>query len=108
MVIACLVTATMVVCVMLCTSYANSAVDKILKSFTYSGVDDYDLLGEQKEGGEGGEGNPRETWTAYIAEAPIYWYIFGFAITRAWIIGFVGGGLSTLAGTALLIVLGIG
>ena len=104
MAIACFVTCYLVVWVMLCTSYANSAVDKIQKSFTYAAIDDYSLLGSLEP-----DATPsREEWTAYVESAPIYWYIFGFAITRSWIIGFVGGGLSTLAGTALLIFLGLG
>ena len=49
----------------------------------------------------------RDVWTAYVMAAPIYWFIFGFAITRSWLLGFFGGGVSTLTGTALVIFLGL-
>ena len=90
----------MTIFVMACVSYANSAVEKINKSFVYSGVGDYSIFSTEDDSG-------RRVWIDYVAEAPVYWYIFGFALTRAWLGAFIGGGLSSIAGAALLMFVGL-
>ena len=55
-----------------------------------------------------GDENGRRVWIDYVAEAPVYWYIFGFALTRAWLGAFIGGGISSIAGGALLVFFGMG
>mmetsp|Transcript_3185 Transcript_3185/g.5649 ORF Transcript_3185/g.5649 Transcript_3185/m.5649 type:complete len:637 (+) Transcript_3185:94-2004(+) len=97
----CVVNFCMTLFVMGCVSYANSAVEKIRNSFIYSAVDDYSIFDTDDEKG-------RRVWIDYVAEAPVYWYIFGFALTRQWLAAFVGGGISSIAAAALLMIMGLG
>lgn len=92
----CAVTAGMIIFVLICMTYANAAVDNITKAFCFCSVEDYKLLGG------------REEWMEYTEKAPVYWYIFGFAITRSWLVGFLGGSVTTVAGTAVLVMFGLG
>lgn len=62
-----------------CLAYTNSAVDTINHGFAYAAPEDFEALGG------------RDTWLQFTGESPLYWYIFGFAITRSWLIGFIGG-----------------
>eukprot|EP01038_Epipyxis_sp_PR26KG_P016203 gene16203-22039_t len=76
--------------VIICVAYANGAVDRIAKGFKYAAEKDFELLGS------------RESWLTYIEQAPIYWYIFGFAITRPWLFSFIGGGISAIVGGVIM------
>jgi hypothetical protein len=58
-----------------CLAYTNSAVDTIFNGFSYAAPEDYQALGG------------RDTWLTFITQAPLYWHIFGFAITRTWLTG---------------------
>lgn len=71
-------------------AYANAATDKISNGFSFSAQKDYSLIGD------------RESWIAYVAEAPIYWYILGFAITRGWLISYFAGAVTAVVGGVAL------
>jgi hypothetical protein len=76
---------------LICTlMHANSAVDLIRVGLVNSSKDDYKLIGS------------REEWIGFIDEAPCYWYIFGFAITRSWLFGFIGGALTAVVGAFVM------
>ena len=70
-----------------CVAHANGAIDNITLGFTYCGMEDYGILGS------------RSDWKEYVADAPIYWYIFGFPITKQWVTSFISGGVTTIVGT---------
>ena len=96
----------------LCCSYANSAMDKLvfryefhiyhfsftntnttillLHSLKTSGPDDYSVIGG------------REAFLAFANDTPCFWYIFGFAITPSWLAGFMGGSASAIAVSVLV------
>ena len=95
-----IVCALILIFILLCVSYANTAVDKMIKIFKFAGYDDYAVLGTTDNSG-------RDHWKTYIEDTPIHWYIFGFPVTRSWLVAFVGGGVSTLAGAAILLYLGL-
>jgi hypothetical protein len=99
LVLSCVINLFMTMFVMGCVSYANSAVDKIKNSFVYAAYDDYSIFSI-------GEENGRRLWIDYVTEAPVYWYVFGFALTRAWLGAFIGGGVSSIAGVALVVIFG--
>jgi hypothetical protein len=65
-----------------CLAYTNSAVETIMNGFSYAAPEDYEALGG------------RDSWLEFIRAAPLYWYVFGFAITKSWLIGFIGGIIS--------------
>lgn len=68
----------------------NTTVELIKGAFTYSGLDDYSLLGGRTE------------WVAYIDQAPIYWTIMGFVITPAWVGAFVSSVAGLMASVFIL------
>ena len=72
--------------ILLTLMYANSAVDLVLDGILNSSKDDYEFIGN------------RGDWIEFINQAPCYWYIFGFAITRTWLAGFLGGGVVAVSG----------
>lgn len=82
--------ATVALFIILSLMHANSAVDCILDGFQFSASADYQIIGK------------RDDWVAYVKDSPVYWYIFGFAITRGWLFGFVGGIITTI-GTGLIL-----
>ena len=71
-------------------AYANGSVDSIASGFQFSGRSDYSMIGG------------RDAWVEYVANAPIYWYIFGFAITKGWLLSFLGGLASSVVAAAVL------
>lgn len=71
-------------------SMTNTAVDIILNSFIYSGLDDYKLIGG------------RDEWVAYIGGAPLHWAVMGFVITPAWLSAFATTVLSGVASVFIL------
>lgn len=74
----------------ICCSYANSAMDKLVFSVKTSGPDDYSAIGG------------REAFLAFANDTPCFWYIFGFAITPSWLAGFMGGSASAIAVSVLV------
>lgn len=74
---------------------ANSANDRTTSGFTYSGIKDFAIIGG------------REAWIQFVEKSPVYWYIFGFAITRQWFFGFIGGTLVTIGGSLAFAFIGI-
>lgn len=74
---------------------ANSANDRIISGFTYSGMNDFAIIGG------------RESWIGFVQQSPVYWYIFGFAITRQWFFGFIGGTAVTIGGSLAFAFIGI-
>lgn len=85
-VILCTINATIFSFVFACMAYANGAVENIREGFLYAGAKDYALMGS------------RTDWLDYVDKAPIYWYIFGFAIKKSDIAAYVGGIVSAVAG----------
>jgi len=71
-------------------AYANGSVENLTAGFTYSGANDYTLIGS------------RSAWLSYVTEAPIYWYIFGFAIKRSDIASYLGGVISAILGGVIM------
>lgn len=89
----CIVNALFFTLVFCCMAYANSAVEKVHDGFVYAGSNDYALMGG------------RAAWLEYVNKAPIYWYIFGFAIKRSEVISYIGGLISAaVAGVIMSIV----
>lgn len=84
--ILCIVNALVFTMVFACMSYANGAVETMLQGFLYAGANDYALLGG------------RDVWLEFVEKAPIYWYIFGFAIKKSDVVAYVGGGVSAILG----------
>lgn len=74
----------------MCNSYANSAMDYLLFSLKSSGPSDYSVIGG------------RDNFLAFTEKTPLYWYIFGFAITPSWLAGFIGGILSAVVVGAII------
>jgi hypothetical protein len=85
----------MAVFVVGCMMLANSAIDRINMAFKYTGINDFSIIGG------------RTAWVDFVAASPVYWYIFGFAITREWLFGFVGGLLATIGATVLFALVGV-
>jgi hypothetical protein len=93
--ILCVLNAMIFTTVFACMAYANGAVDKIKEGFLYAGANDYALMGG------------RSAWLEYVEQAPIYWYIVGFAIRRSDVVSFVGGLVSAvIAGVVISIAVG--
>jgi hypothetical protein len=91
--VVCALNALVFTLVFACMAYANSAVEKVRDGFLYAGTNDYALIGG------------REAWLEYVEKAPIYWYIFGFAIKRSDVISYVGGIVSAaVAGVVMSII----
>lgn len=40
-------------------------------------------------------------WLEYVKTNPTYWYTLGYAITKAWVLGFISGALSTFGAVAI-------
>jgi hypothetical protein len=59
--------------IMITIAYANSNVDHLKSHFIQSAEEDYSLIGG------------RAAWLQYIDQTPVYWTIFGLAITPTWI-----------------------
>ena len=74
----------------MCNSYANSAMDYLQFSLKSSGPTDYSIIGG------------RDNFVEYAEKTPLYWYIFGFAITPSWLAGFIGGILSAVVVGAII------
>jgi hypothetical protein len=70
--------------------HANSAMDLLREGIVNSSDEDFSLIGA------------RDNWIKFIDEAPCYWYIFGFAITKGWMIGFLSGGIAAVFGALIV------
>jgi hypothetical protein len=62
----------------------NSACDNIKVTVVQSREHDFEVIGG------------RQAWLDYLNSFPVQWYILGFAITKSWLTGFVGGVVTTL------------